>query len=518
MTVLDLSKTVPAAWRTSPDGPAVDVCIIGSGAGGATAAQVLAEAGLDVLVLEEGADRSGEALTQRDAEMYDQLYMDRGGRSSEDMSVSVLQGRVLGGGPVINACDVVPMSDGVLAHWRRRFGLNDLTEEALAPHRAWALETLSAGRIRDSMLNQANRLLQAGAEAIGVEGEAMMDNRRGCAELGSCLIGCPIRAKQSTRQVQIPRAAEAGARFAVRARVVRIEGADREVKRVRIRRLDAQGYHERGELVVRAPVVIVAANAVNTPQLLLRSGIGNDHVGRHLMLQPQLPVLARFPDRVDAWHGIPQAYAVTEFEEEAHPEHGLWGYRIEAIMGTPGIVATLLPFVGAASKRAMTDYSHFAASLLLAPDRPSGRVKLDGHGRPVVAYEQRNDHRARLRHAVRTAARAYLAAGAREVLVPTMPPLVLRSEADLGRVDDLSLAPATAPLLSAHQQGTVRMAPSERDGAAAPDGRVYGTRDVFVLDSSTFPSSASSHIMTPIMTLAHLQANRLGSNLLTSHF
>jgi len=69
-------------------------------------------------------------------------------------------------------------------------------------------------------------------------------------------------------------------------------------------------------------------------------------------------------------------------------------------------------------------------------------------------------------------------------------------------VDALGLAPATAPLLSAHQQGAVRMAPSPRDGAADPEGRVYGARDVYVLDSSGFPTSASSHTMVPILTVA----------------
>ena len=58
-----------------------DILVIGSGCGGGTAARVLAEGGKDVILLEEGGDFVGpERLTQRDAAMYDQLYVDRGGR------------------------------------------------------------------------------------------------------------------------------------------------------------------------------------------------------------------------------------------------------------------------------------------------------------------------------------------------------------------------------------------------------------------------------------------------------
>lgn len=488
-----------------------DVCVIGSGPGGATAARLLAEAGRDVVVLEEGGDRTGTQLTQRDGEMYDQLYMERGGRATDDLAVTVLQGRVLGGGAVINASDVVPTPDGVLAHWRTKFGLSDLTPEALAPHLDAALADLSANRIAEAQVNLANRLLRQGAQALGLRGEVMRHNRVGCQGLGTCLIGCPIGAKRTPRFVAIPAAMAAGARFFLRARAVRIDDGQSEIKRVRVRTLDERGYHERREWEVRARTVVVAASAIATPQLLLRSGLGNEHVGRHLMLQPQLPVTALFDERVDAFRGIPQAYAVTECEVEDDPEHGLWGFRIEAIMGTPGIASSLLPAAGHDGKRLMSRYGQMASSLLLVPDAPSGRVDLWGDGRPRIRYAQRADHKTRLREAVRMAARIYFAVGAREVWVPSVPAITLRSGGDLSAVDGLDFAPATVPLISAHQQGTVRMSPSPKTGAADPDGRLYGAKDVYVLDSSLFPSSASSHTMTPILTMSRWLTTKLAA-------
>jgi len=504
--ILDLSAGTP------PTDLSADVCVVGSGSAGATAAWVLAEAGLDVLVLEEGGDFTGAKLTQRDGEMYDQLYMERGGRATEDLAIQVLQGRVLGGGGVINACDVVPVPEGVWHHWQRRHGLTELSPEAMAPYALRAMEDLSANRPDESLWSRGNHLLRAGAESLGLRGEVMLCDRRGCVGLGTCLVGCPLDAKQSPRLVAVERARDAGARFAIRARAVRIAGRG-GAREVSVRALDARGHHQGVSVRVHARVVVVAANAVSTPQLLLRSGLGNEHVGRHLMLQPQLPIVAFFEQRVDAFRGIPQAYAITEFEHEDDREHGLWGFRVEAIMGTPGIVSTLLPWVGERSVRAMGQYAHLAASLLLTPDAPSGRVSLREDGRPLIRYEQAEEHKVRFRRAARVAARVYLAAGATRVVVPSIPALEIRSQADLQRLDELDFKPATTPILSAHQQGSVRMAHSAGQGAVAPNGALFGEEGVYVFDTSLFPSSASSHTMMPAITLSRYLAERLAGQL-----
>lgn len=490
-----------------------EVCVIGSGPAGATAARVLSEAGRDVVILEEGGDRTGKALHRSEPELYDQLYMERGGRSTEDMSINVLQGRALGGGSVINVCDVVPMPPGVLAHWRKQFGLTEMTDAALAPHRARTLADLSAAPIAEAAVNRANALLRDGARKLGLRGELMHHNREGCEDLGRCMIGCPADAKRNARLVAIPQALRAGARVLLRARAVAIRDAQSETKRVEVRALDARGHRETRTLEVRARVVIVAANAIGSAQLLLRSGVGNRHVGKFLMLQPQLPVIAMFDERVAAFEGIPQAFAITEHERDDHPEYGLWGFRIEGIMGTPGMASSLLPVAGHDAKAWMVKYPHMAAALLLVPDVPSGVMELASDGRPILRYRHRDDHKARLRQAIALAARAYFAAGARQVMVPITPPLILRSEADLKQVEAIDFRPATAPLISAHQQGTVRMGPAEHLGAVDPRGRVWGARDVYVFDSSVFPSSASSHTMAPIMTVASWLATALAASL-----
>ncbi len=506
--ILDLSRDATSATVDA------DYCVIGSGPGGATAAMLLAEAGEDVLILEEGGDKTGAQLSGRDGQSYDQLYMDRGGRMTEDLSITVLQGRALGGGGVINACDVVPIAGGVLAHWRDKHGLSELTEAAIRPHAQAALKDLHANPIAEQQLNLANRLLRDGATKLNLRQEVMRHNRVGCVGAGQCLIGCPVNAKKNPRFVAVPKAIAAGARVFCRARAVRIEHAGAETKHIHVRTLDSKGYREESKLVVRAKVVIVAANAIGSAQLLLQSGIGNAHVGRHVSLQPQLPVMARFKQPIRAFEGIPQAVAITHHEVDDHPEHGLWGFRIEPIMGTPGIVASLVPVAGLAAKRQMATFARTAAALVLVPDSPSGRVLVGREStragtRPIVRYDHLAEHKQRIREGAKVTARIYLAAGAEQVAIPSNRPITIRSEKELARIDELSLEPATVPMISAHQQGGVRMASSEKDGAANPAGMVWGTRDVYVFDSGLFPSSSSTHTMTPIITMARLLTTRL---------
>lgn len=501
--IIDLSR------EPVPEAITAEICVIGSGSGGATAARLLAEAGRDVVVLEEGRDMIGPERTQRDPGMYDQLYMDRGGRASHDLSISVLQGRVLGGGGVVNTCDVVPIPDGVLHHWATKYGLEDFAPEQFKRFTDEALVDLSANRIPESLVNLANKKLRQGAEGLGLRGEVMMHNRVGCRGLGTCMLGCPIHAKRNPRMVAIPKAIEAGARIYTRTRAVKIDKAGQEIKEVTVRTLDPGGYHEQGELKVRAKIVIVAANAIASAQLLLRSGVGNAHVGQNLILQPQLAIIGVFDERIAAFDGIPQSYAVTEFEEEDNAEFGLWGYRIEGIMGTPGIVSTMLPVSGAAGMQNMTQYDRMAPSLLLAPDAPSGEVKVGRNGRLTIQYEQRDNHKARLRDAAETAAKVYLEAGAREVLLPTVPPLVIRSASEAKQAQELTFEPASAAMISAHQQGTVRFAASDRNGGADLNGQVYGTRDIYVFDSSGYPTSAASHTMAPIIASSRMLTTKL---------
>src|SRR5215213_1663714 len=102
-----------------------DVCVVGSGAGGGTAAGVLAAAGLDVIVLEAGGYYSEEDFDGAELSGYARLYLNGGGIATENQSIGLLAGSCLGGGTVVNYTWCFRPPDHVREDWKRDFGLSD---------------------------------------------------------------------------------------------------------------------------------------------------------------------------------------------------------------------------------------------------------------------------------------------------------------------------------------------------------------------------------------------------------
>jgi choline dehydrogenase-like flavoprotein len=228
-------------------------------------------------------------------------------------------------------------------------------------------------------------------------------------------------------------------------------------------------------------------------------------VGRNLSLQPQAPAGAVFPEPVTMWRGVPQSAFLDAFETMTAAE-GLGGYRLESVSGTPGMSAATLGLWGPALREFMKGFPRAAACLCLVPDRPGGVVTADRNGRPKIAYTLAPDVVAKLKEAMTTAARVYLAAGAEQVLLPLRSVGPIRSEADLQRIASVTIRSADLPLISAHPQGTCRMGKDAATSVVGLDLRVHGVDNLQVLDASVFPTTSSSHTMLPVMSFARLGA------------
>lgn len=499
--------------RTAADAPAgftvrVDACVVGSGAGGGVAAALLAEAGQEVLLLEEGGHVPKERMTQREHEMYPLLYRDGGNQLTDDGGISVLQGRVLGGSTVVNMADVVGIPEAVHAHWRRRFGFTRWSMDDLAEAERDCRTTIGANRIPRSALNRNNLRLVEGGERLGLKTDTLEHNRTGCLGSGYCLIGCAYDAKRSVAVSWIPRGLRTGGlTVQTEARVDRFEHD-------RGRVIAAVGHLRRlsdgaalAPFRVEAARFLLAAGAIHSPLLLAASGLGGREVGRNLSLQPQAPVAAVFRDDVVMFRGIPQAGMVDA--ETATAEGGLGGFRLEAVSATPGMSAISTALPTDALHVFLARYRQVAANLCLVPDRPAGTVTTDRHGRPAIRYRLAADTEATLIEAIRTAARCWLAAGAEAVALPFPELGLARAEADLAALDRARIRPAATPLISAHPQGTCRMGPDPATSVVGLDARVHGASNLWVVDASVFPTSASSHTQLPVMTMAWLATGEL---------
>src|SRR5690554_6980667 len=116
-----------------PDEARFDVVIVGSGAGGATSAEILARAGLRTLLVEEGPLRSSGDFRMRESDAYPQLYQEAAARRTKDKAISILQGRCVGGSTTVNWTSSFRTPGATLTYWSRQFGLDGLAPDAMAP-------------------------------------------------------------------------------------------------------------------------------------------------------------------------------------------------------------------------------------------------------------------------------------------------------------------------------------------------------------------------------------------------
>src|SRR5207302_317384 len=156
-----------------------DVCIIGSGPGGAMVAQRLARAGARVAVLEEGGFYTKDEFDMQEATAYPRLYQDRGNRATADLSIAVLQGRAVGGGTVVNWTTSFRTPDEVIDWWREKEG-GALTPEGLRPHFEEIEKRLGIEKVDLDDVNANNRALYDGCKKLGWAVETIRRNVRGC--------------------------------------------------------------------------------------------------------------------------------------------------------------------------------------------------------------------------------------------------------------------------------------------------------------------------------------------------
>lgn len=465
-----------------------EVCVIGSGGGGAVVARELAEAGRDVIVLEQGGYYTKEDFTQREDEMMPRLYEDMGQRTTDDGSVVILQGRNVGGSTVHNLCYCFRTPPAILDLWARRFGVRELGYADLEPSFERVEAMLKVKPIRPDEVNVLNDKVRQGCEKLGYRGLVARHNREHCIQSGFCMLGCSYDAKQSMLVTYIPAAVRAGARIYADCAAVRLEAAHGRVQGVEAVAID-EARRPRARVRVRAEVVVVAAGAINTPQLLLASGIPDPaaQIGRNLHLHPSVLVAGFYDEEIHGYRGIPQSYYVDHFIDlEKDPERG---YILMPIFGYPVATAAQLPGFGAQHAAIMRDYHRMVGLLALLHDQSAGTVTLGRGGQPRIRYRLVPDDEQQLLEGMEHCAEVLFASGARRVLVPYEDPLWLRPGDDLRAIRRRRLHPNAMVIASTHPQSTCRMGEDPRRTVVNSWGRSHHVANLFVADMSVFPTS-----------------------------
>src|SRR5215813_2486768 len=487
-----------------------DVCVIGSGAGGGVAAAVLA-AGKDVVVLEAGnyyddADFDGAELAG-----FQRLYAEGGFAGTQDHSVGLLAGECLGGGTVVNYCTSFRTPDDVRQEWA----------EAGARWFECAEYTKSLGAVCDRLhVNRAQnrvsareQVLERGLKALGWHVDAMPRNVVACDQgkvCGYCGYGCAIGAKQSSTKTWLSDAQAKDARFFVgtRAERIRVEaGTASGVEAV------SKSAHP---VSVKCKAVVVACGAIHTAALLLRSGLDNEHIGRHLYLHPVSNVCGIFGEEIRPWEGTMQAI----YSDELRRMTGNYGVKFETTALQPVIAMAPLPWRNPAQFRTLMEkFVNTSAIGVLLRDRYGGRVRIDSEEHPIASYSLSEFDRAHLRRGFLGAAQILEAAGAKLIYSPHAKYCSYEPD-KRGSIETFEIAMDRAgwgngqvSLFSFHIMGTARLGDSPKISATNPDGETWEVRNLFVMDGSSFPSASGVNPMISIEAIAHRNAQALAVEL-----
>ena len=497
-----------------------DVVIIGSGAGGGITAELLALAGLQVLIVEEGGLKSSRDFKMREADAYPALYQESAARKTRDKAINILQGRTVGGSTTINWTSSFRTPPGTLAHWRSHHGLAGYTVDAMAPWFAMVERRL---HITDWPVppNENNDLLRRGARQLGIPTAAIRRNVNGCWNLGYCGMGCPTNAKQSMLVTTIPSALSLGARLLTHARAERFTFEGERVASLQVTALDAGGRAPSGVvLTLKARHFVLAGGAINTPALLLRSNAPDPRklLGRRTFLHPTVISAALFAQRVDAYAGAPQTVYSDHFLATQAID-GPIGYKLEAPPLHPLLMATTLGGFGDAHAHTMAQFAHVHGLLALLRDgfheeSPGGTVGLDAGGAPVLDYPLTPFIWDGVRRALLSMAELQFAAGARSVYpVHELAGHYTSWTQARQAIDALPYRALLARVVSAHVMGGCAMSDDARLGVTDANGRYRGLRNLSVHDGSLFPTSIGANPQLSVYALAARLASSLAAEL-----
>jgi choline dehydrogenase-like flavoprotein len=488
-----------------------DVVIVGSGAAGATAARVLTEAGADVVIVEEGPHVPSSELRSDMYTTFRRVWRDMGFQVARGRAFTpILQGRCVGGTTAVNGAIIHRIPEPIHRAWREEHGVGELFAYDRMQRVYDQLDReLSVDRAPEDVLGENAKLMRESVRVLGWRGNEIRRNVRGCRGSAHCNQGCPTAQRQSMNNSYVPRSIRAGARLYATCNIDRILKTSARAVGVSGRFVDPESGRRGPRFVARARhAVVIAASAIQTPLLLAQNGIGRGSglVGERLQAHPGTGVVGVFDERVNIWFGATQGYESTHFWNER--------MKFETVSMPLEFGAARFPGVGPELMREIADYGHVAIWGVQVRARAHGRVRRDFFGTTRINYDMTDEDIEVLKVGVKRLVDMMFAAGAREVLpgVHGLPDRI-RSPKEIDSLFELPNDPRYFHCIAAHLFGTAKMGAGASSSVVDLNCQAHELENLFVTDSSVFPTNMGVNPQHTICAVSWLAAERIAAGI-----
>lgn len=468
-----------------------EVVVIGSGAGGAACAYELARHGRAVVLLEEGDFHRRSSFTGKPVEMTRKLFRDQGMTLAlGNVGIPVWAGRAVGGSTVINSGTCYRAPERIFRRWRDELGLEEFSSTSMDPYYTKVEAMLQVAPARDDLTGGIGRVIGRGADRLGMSHHPLNRNAPDCDGQGVCCFGCPTGAKRSTDVSYVPEALKRGAVLVTAACAETFDVENGRARGVRGSLGKTRRFH------IKAQAVIVAGGALMTPVILKRAGLlkKTPFLGKNLSIHPASKVMAMFDEEVDMTRGIPQGYAVDEFQED--------GIMFEGASMPLELTAVGVPWVGPRFTGLMEKFRHVATFGFMIEDTSRGTVRPGlGHS-PLITYDMNRLDAQKMGRATAILSEIFLAAGAKRV-APMIPGFdEVRTASDIAALRAHSFSGNELEVTAYHPLGTARIGVDPKTSVCGPDHETHEIEGLYVADGASVPSALGVNPQMTIMAMA----------------
>jgi len=478
-----------------------EICIIGSGAGGAVAGFFLAQAGYEVTILEAGhfhppGSQEGKSETHIMATLYEKSAMQM--NASQD--VMILQGRAIGGSTLVNQAVCYRLPEQIADKWTMDHQVEGKTLADLSQYYEKVEKVITPKITPEQFLNENNKIAMRGFKENKWNNGYMKRNTSHCVGCGSCPMSCSIGAKNSMDRTFLPMAHQAGAKIISGFQATEIRLKKNSIEKI----VGKVSNKDKSSFEIFADTFILAGGAIQTPVLLQRSKYKDKsgQIGKNLIIHPFIFPQALFDRKLDSFKGVPQAVYSFEFAHFGHKELGsilLYG-DFEGFVGS----AFQMSGVGDNFGENLANFRHLAQSLVIINETARGVITASASDYKIE-YELTDRDRETLAAAARHMGNVFFSQGARKYFVGNKE---YKNPQDLQKISAADMEPYKINIIGAHPMGTCRMGKPE-NSVVDSYGKIHDLENGYICDASILPDSTGVNPQLTIMAIAAQIAERI---------